>query len=100
MRQSLWNPSISAVRGNPQRGVREVVRKPEEKKVERQEFKDWGMVRVEGKKGEKHLLVLVTLRWLLWSQRKLRSEEALKKRESPRRQKERRQRGSKLKSLC
>lgn len=45
------------------------------------------MVRVEGKKGEKHLLVLVTLRWLLWSQRRLRSEEALKKRESSRWQK-------------
>ena len=38
--QGLWNSSINAIRGDPQRDVREVVRKPEEKNVERREFKD------------------------------------------------------------
>lgn len=78
--QSLWNPSINPIRGDPQRDVREVGRKPEGKvlKGKSSRTREWSGLKARKVRLEKGLLALVTLTWLPQSGRRLRSEEELK----------------------
>lgn len=50
--QSLWNPSINPPQRRPSKRCQRGGQKTRRESLERQEFKDKGMVRVEGKKGE------------------------------------------------